>query len=103
MIKNYQDPFPLLQLRLQNHFAPIVHPNPFEPVFSYFNERIFIYHISANSFCGNYSFLNLTLCTVTFDHSTYRFGNYSREEIIQGQKLFAEIFQVEDIDSEDMF
>ena len=43
MIKNYQDPFPLLQLRLQNHFAPIVHPNPFEPVFSYFNERIFIY------------------------------------------------------------
>ena len=30
------------------------------------------YRISANSFHGNYSFLNLTLCTETFDHSTYR-------------------------------
>ena len=30
-------------------------------------------------------------------------GNYSREEIIQGQKLFAEIFQVEDIDLKAMF
>ena len=49
------------------------------------------YRISANSFRGNYSFLNLCLCTVTFDHSTYRCGNYSREETIQGQKLFAEI------------
>ena len=28
------------------------------------------YHISANSFRGNYSFLNLTLCTVTFGDST---------------------------------
>ena len=28
------------------------------------------YRISANSFGGNYSFLNLALCTVTFDHST---------------------------------
>ena len=46
------------------------------------------YRISANSFRGNYSFLNLTLCTVTFDHSTYRCGNYSREETIQGRKLF---------------
>ena len=42
-------------------------------------------------FRGNYSFLNLTLCTVTFAHSTYRCGNYSREEIKQGRKLFAEI------------
>ena len=33
------------------------------------------------------SFLNLTLCTVTFVHSTYRCGNYSREETIQGRKL----------------
>ena len=49
------------------------------------------YRISANSFRGNYSFLNLTLCTVTFGHSTYRCGNYSREETIQGRKLFAEI------------
>ena len=46
-----------------------------------------IYHISANSFCGNYSFLNLTLYTVTFDNNTYRCGNYSREETIQGRKL----------------
>ena len=49
------------------------------------------YRISANSFHGNYSFLNLNLCTVTFGHSTYRCGNYSREETIQGRKLFAEI------------
>ena len=49
------------------------------------------YCISANSFRGNYSFLKLTLCTVTFDHSTYRCENYSREETIQGRKLFAEI------------
>ena len=49
------------------------------------------YRISANSFRGNYSVLNLTLCTVTFAHSTYRCGNYSREETIQGRKLFAEI------------
>ena len=28
---------------------------------------------------------------MTFDHSTYRCGNYSREETIQGRKLFAEI------------
>ena len=28
------------------------------------------YRISTNSFRGNYSFLNLALCTVTFAHST---------------------------------
>ena len=28
------------------------------------------HRISANSFCGNYSFLNLALCTVTFGDST---------------------------------
>ena len=49
------------------------------------------YRIFANSFRGNYSFLNLTLCTVTFVHSTYSCGNYSREQTIQGRKLFAEI------------
>ncbi len=54
-------------------------------------ERKKKYRISANSFRGNYSFLNLTLCTVTFGHSTYRCGNYSREETIQGRKLFTEI------------
>ena len=31
---------------------------------------IFVYRISANSFRGKYSFLNLTLCTVTFCHCT---------------------------------
>ena len=49
------------------------------------------YHISANSFRGNYSFFNLTLCTVTFGRGTYRCGNYSREETIQGRKQFPEI------------
>ena len=63
---------------------------------NYLDQSIYIsglikYRISANSFRGNYSFFNLTLCTVTFDHSTYRCGNYSREETIQGRKLFAEI------------
>ena len=28
---------------------------------------------------------------MTFDHSTYRCGNYSREETIQGRKLYEEI------------
>ena len=37
------------------------------------------YRISANSFRGNYSLLNLALCTVTFVHSTYRCGNCSRK------------------------
>ena len=50
-----------------------------------------IYHISSYSFRGNYSFLNLTLCTVTLGNSTYRCGNYSREETIQGRKLYEEI------------
>ena len=49
------------------------------------------YHISANSFRGNYPFLNLTLCTVTFGNSTFMCGNYSREETIQGLKLYEEI------------
>ena len=45
------------------------------------------YCISANSFRGNYSFLKLTLCTVTFDHSTYSCGNYSRAETIHGNMV----------------
>ena len=53
------------------------------------------YRISVNSFCGNYSFLNLALFTVTFDLYYINLnscrGNYSREETIQGRKLFAEI------------
>ena len=46
------------------------------------------YRISANSFRGNYSFLNLALCTMTFGDSTYRCGNYSRTEIIRGNTVF---------------
>ena len=38
------------------------------------DNRLVAYRISANSF-----FFNLTLCTVTFDYSTYRCGNYSRK------------------------
>ena len=53
------------------------------------------YRISANSFRGNYSFLDLALFTVTFDLYFINLnscrGNYSREETIQGRKLFAEI------------
>ena len=49
------------------------------------------YCISSYSFRGNYSFLNLTLCTVTFGNSTYMCGNYSRKETIQGPKLYEEI------------
>ena len=56
------------------------------------------YRISSYSFRGNYSFLNLTLCTVTFNHSTYRWGNYSREETIQGRKLYEKIRYVADMD-----
>ena len=47
----------------------------------------FEYRISANSFRGNNSFLNLTLCTLNFDHSTYRCGNYSRAETICGSTV----------------
>ena len=48
-------------------------------------------NLDHSCFRRNYSFLNLALCTVTFAYSTYRCGNYSGEEIIQGRKLFAEI------------
>ena len=50
------------------------------------------YRISANSFRRNYSILNLTLCTVTFVHSTYRCGNYSRAETIRGNTVFVKKF-----------
>ena len=46
-----------------------------------------MYRISANSFRRNYSFLKKILCTVTFDHSTYRCGNYSRAETICGNTV----------------
>ena len=45
--------------------------------------------ISANSFCGNYSFLNLEFQIV--NKLNFCCGNYSREETIQRQKLFAKM------------
>ena len=50
-----------------------------------------IYRISSYNFRGNYSFLNLVTVHKAKGHSTYKCGNYSREETIQGRKLFAEI------------
>ena len=50
--------------------------------------KLYSYRISANSFHGNNSFLNLSLCTVTLDHSTQRRGNYSRAETIRGNTVF---------------
>ena len=66
----------------------------FSLVFFWYSQSTFpfssntIYRISANSFRGNYSFLNSTLCTVTFDHSTYRCGNYSRVETTRGNTVW---------------
>ena len=37
---------------------------------------------------------------MTFGHSTYRCGNYSREETIQGRKLYAEIRYVMDLEQD---
>ena len=61
-------------------------------------EYLFVYRISANSFCGNYSFLKLfgrrsQYLSIKFPlhKPSEKRGNYSREEIIQGRKLFAEI------------
>ena len=45
-----------------------------------------IYCISANSFRGNYSFLNLALCTEC--------GNYSRAETIHGNTVVFCLFPV---------
>ena len=80
------------KVRLQNHLSlPDFHSlgKEFLRIFT------FTYRISANSFRGNYSFLNLALFTVTFDLYFINLnscrGNYSREESIQGRKLFAEI------------
>ena len=58
----------------------------------------FIYRISANSFRGNYSFLELfgqrsQYISIKFPlhKPPENRGNYWREEIIQGQKLYEEI------------
>ena len=58
------------------------------------------YHISANSFGGNYSFLNLEIVENSSSCRKFQFlpdkmnfccRKYSREETIQARKLFAEI------------
>ena len=46
------------------------------------------YRISANSFRGNYSFLNLTLCTVTFGVTVH-----TGAETIRGNTVFRNITQ----------
>ena len=43
--------------------------------------------LTVDRYFREYSFLNLTLCTVTFGNSTYRCGNYSREETIRGNTV----------------
>ena len=39
----------------------------------------------------NYSFFEFNVMYCEFGNSTYRCGNYSREETIQGRKLYEEI------------
>ena len=54
--------------------------------------QVKIFRISSYSFRGNYSLLNLTLCTLTFDNRTYRCGNYSRVETICGNTVTFSMF-----------
>ena len=77
--------FSPIDSKLSNPYTKHVYLN-----LMFFN--ISYYRISANSFRGNYSFLNLTICTVTFSHSTYRFGIYSREETIYGNTVYIFFF-----------
>ena len=46
-----------------------------------------LFAVTKNSFCGNHYFLNLTLFIMTFVHTRYRCGNYSREETICGNTV----------------
>ena len=61
----------------------------------FLQKRNLYYRISANSFRGNYSFLNLALFTVTFDLYFINLnscrGNYSREETIRGNTIFMSV------------
>ena len=50
--------------------------------------RMYTYRISSYSFRGNYSFLTLALCTVTFDLSTWMCGNYSREDYSRAKTIW---------------
>ena len=66
--------------------------------FNYFHEYKWAYRISANSFRGNYSFLKFYVQRSQYISIKFPLhkpsenrGNYSREETIQGRKLFAEI------------
>ena len=73
-------------------FLPFKFPQPSETMIQFLitkrEDYCNNYRISANSFRGNYSFLNLTLCSVTFGHFTYRCGNYSRAETIRRNTVF---------------
>ena len=53
-----------------------------EQFFLFINSFTNKHRISSFSFRGNYSFSNITLCTVIFSNITYRCGNYSRAETI---------------------
>ena len=62
------------------------------------NKVEYRYRISANSFRGNYSFLKFFVQRSQYISIKFPLhkpsenrGNYSREETIQGRKLFAEI------------
>ena len=52
--------------------------------------QFFTYRISANSLPGNFSFLNLTLCTVTL--KVHKYKVHRSAETIQWRKLFADIW-----------
>ena len=54
-------------------------------------KSIFKYLFQSIEFLQKYRISANSLCTVTFVHSAYRCGNYSREETIQGRKLYEEI------------
>ena len=78
----------LLTISWRTH-KPIVRPHFWHILRQWL--LLLIYRFSSYSFRGNSSFLNSTLCTVTFGNSTYRCGIYSREGTIQGRKLYEEI------------
>ena len=72
---------PLLYIRYTRHHNPwLVYSLPHFETISLFSRS---YGISAISFRGNYSFLNLALCTVTKVRKLFKGGNYSRAKTIR--------------------
>ena len=73
------------------HYYRFMSTDKINPNFKIVHSFECIYRISANSFRGNYSFLNLTLFTVTFDLYFINLnscrGNYSRAETIRGNTV----------------